>query len=156
MGVEVAWVRMFTPFVGTVVYAFATILGLYLGATYCGSWLYRVRKTRSDRPSKLLLVWLAFSVLVPLLACDTRLRIFPAAARVAGLLPFSIIVGYITPMLLDRFSHGDPNRAGRGYAINILGCLCGPLITGFLPLPLLRERLPFSPLPLPRFLLPFR
>ncbi len=155
MGVEVAWVRMFTPFVGTVVYAFATILGLYLGATYFGSWLYRVRKTRSDRPSKLLLVWLAFSVLVPLVACDTRLRIFPAAARVAGLIPFSIIVGYITPMLLDRFSHGDPNRAGRGYAINILGCVCGPLITGFLLLPLLGERLALCAFAIPWFVMAF-
>ncbi len=155
MGVEVAWVRMFTPFVGTVVYAFATILGLYLGATYFGSWLYRVRKARSDRPSKLLLVWLAFSVLVPLVACDTRLRIFPAAARVAGLIPFSIIVGYITPMLLDRFSHGDPNRAGRGYAINILGCVCGPLITGFLLLPLLGERLALCAFAIPWFVMAF-
>jgi spermidine synthase len=155
MGVEVVWVRMFTPFAGTVVYAFATILGLYLGATYFGSWLYRVRKTGSDHPSKLLLVWLAFSVLVPLVACDTRLRIFPAAVRVAGLIPFSIIVGYITPMLLDRFSHGDPNRAGRGYAINILGCVCGPLITGFLLLPLLGERLALCAFAIPWFVMAF-
>jgi xanthine/uracil permease len=72
MGVEVVWVRLFTPFVGTVVYAFATILGLYLGATYFGSWLYRLRKSRGEGFSNLLLVWLAFFVLLPLVACDTR------------------------------------------------------------------------------------
>src|ERR1700730_8061827 len=69
MGVEVVWVRLFTPFVGTVVYAFATILGLYLGATYFGSWLYRNRKSRSDGPSNMVLAWLAFSVLLPLVTC---------------------------------------------------------------------------------------
>jgi len=153
MGVEVVWVRLFTPFVGTVVYAFATILGLYLGATYFGSWLYRNRKFRSDGLSNMTLASLAFSVLVPLATCDTRLRIFPAAVRVVGLIPFSIIVGFITPMLLDRFSQGDPNRAGRGYAINIVGCVCGPLITGFLFLPLLGERLALCVFALPWFVM---
>jgi spermidine synthase len=151
MGAEVVWVRLFTPFVGTVVYAFATILGLYLGATYFGSWIYRTRKSRTDSLDNLLMAWLAFSVLLPLAACDTRLRIFPAAVRVFGLIPFSVIVGFITPMLLDRFCQGDPNRAGRGYAINIVGCVCGPLIAGFLLLPLLGERLALCALALPWF-----
>jgi len=153
MGVEVVWVRLFTPFVGTVVYAFAAILGLYLGATYLGSWIYRVRKSRGDRFSNLWLAWLAFSVLLPLVACDTRLRIFPAAVRLVGLVPFSIIVGFITPMLLDRFSNGDPKRAGRGYAINIAGCVVGPLMAGFLLLPLLGERLGLCALALPWFIM---
>jgi spermidine synthase len=153
MGVEVVWVRLFTPFVGTVVYAFATILALYLGATYLGSWIYRTRKSRSDGLSNLLLAWLAFSVLLPLAACDTRLPIVPAAARVVALIPFSIIVGFITPMLLDRFSQGDPNRAGRGYAINIVGCVCGPLIAGFLLLPLLGERVALCAFALPWFVI---
>ncbi len=144
MGVEVVWVRLFTPFVGTVVYAFATILGLYLGATYLGSWLYRSRKHPSDGLSNVLLAWLAFSVLLPLAACDTRLPIIPAAARVVALIPFSIIVGFITPMLLDRFCQGDPKRAGRGYAINIVGCVLGPLISGFLLLPLLGSALLYA------------
>lgn len=151
MGVEVVWVRLFTPFLGTVVYAFATILGLYLGATYLGSWIYRTRKSRSDGPSSFLLVLLACSVLLPLAVCDTRLRVFAAAIRVIGLIPFSIIVGFITPMLLDRFSQGDPTRAGRGYAINIVGCVCGPPIAGFLLLPLLGERMALCAFALPWF-----
>lgn len=151
MGVEVVWVRLFTPFLGTVVYAFATILGLYLGATYLGSWIYRTRKSRGDGLTNSLLVSLAFSVLLPLAVCDTRLPIFPAAVRVVGLVPFSIIVGFITPMLLDRFCQGDPARAGRGYAINIAGCVCGPLIAGFLFLPLLGERISLCVFALPWF-----
>jgi len=153
MGVEVVWVRLFTPFLGTVVYAFAAILGLYLGATYLGSWIYRLRKSRNDGLSNLLLAELAFYALVPLAACDTRFRIFPAGVRIVGLIPFSIIVVFITSMLLDRFSQGDPDRAGGGYAINIAGCVCGPLISGFLLLPLLGERLALCAFAIPWFVM---
>ncbi len=41
MGMEVVWVREFTPYLGTVVYAFAGILGVYLTATFIGSRIYR-------------------------------------------------------------------------------------------------------------------
>jgi spermidine synthase len=139
MGVEVVWIRLFTPALGTVVYAFAAILGLYLGATYVGSLIYRRGKFDASAPSNFFLTLLALSVLLPLLVCDPRLRmVYPL--RVAGILPFSLAVGLITPMVLDRVSRGDPDRAGRGYAINIAGCVLGPLVSGFLLLPLLGER----------------
>lgn len=41
MGVEVVWVRLYTPSLGTLVYAFAAILGLYLVTMDFGSWFYR-------------------------------------------------------------------------------------------------------------------
>src|SRR5205807_375563 len=41
MGMEVVWIRQFTPYLGTMVYAFAAILGTYLAATFLGSRLYR-------------------------------------------------------------------------------------------------------------------
>ena len=139
MGIEVVWIRLFTPALGTVVYAFATILGLYLGATYVGSLIYRRGKFGEDAPSDFFMASLALAVLLPLLVCDPRLRIiYPL--RVAGILPFSLAVGFVTPMVLDRVSRGDPDRAGRGYAINITGCVLGPLVSGFLLLPLLGER----------------
>ena len=34
MGMEVVWIRQYTIFVGTFVYSFATILGVYLAATF--------------------------------------------------------------------------------------------------------------------------
>ena len=43
-------------------------------------------------------------------------------------------------MLVDRWAAGDPDRAGRAYAVNVLGCILGPLISGFLLLPLMGER----------------
>src|SRR5215470_269022 len=41
MGLEVVWIRQFTPYLGTVVYTFAGILAIYLVATLIGSRLYR-------------------------------------------------------------------------------------------------------------------
>lgn len=139
MGVELVWIRLFTPALGTVVYAFAIILGLYLGATYVGSLIYRRGKFGEDAPGNFLLGLIALAVLLPLLLCDPRLRIiYPL--RVAAILPFSLAAGFVTPMILDRVSGGDPDRAGTGYAVNIVGCVLGPLVSGFLLLPLLGER----------------
>ena len=155
MGVEVVWIRLYTPALGTVVYAFATILGLYLGATYLGSWIYRRRQSAEIAPSSLLLAFLGLSVLVPLAICDPRLPIvYPL--RIAGIVPFSLLVGFVTPMILDRLSRGDPHRAGKGYAVNITGCVLGPLISSFLLLPLFGERFTLLIFALPWLALGFR
>jgi len=148
MGVEVVWIRLYTPALGTVVYAFATILGLYLGATYVGSWFYRRSQSNEPAPSGLLLSLIGLSVVVPLLICDPRLpMIYPL--RVAGILPFSLLVGFVTPKILDGVSLGDPDRAGRGYAVNIAGCVLGPLVSSFLLLPVLGERFTLAIFALP-------
>ena len=46
MAMEVVWVRQLTPYLGNVVYTFATILALYLVATFAGSRIYRSRTRR--------------------------------------------------------------------------------------------------------------
>lgn len=155
MGVEVVWIRLFTPALGTVVYAFATLLGLYLSATYVGSLIYRRSKFGEAGPSNFFLALLALFVLLPLLVCDPRLPIiYPL--RVVGILPFSLVAGFLTPMMLDRVSQGDPDRAGRGYAINIAGCVLGPVVSGFLLLPLLGERFTLLAFAVPWIAVSFR
>jgi spermidine synthase len=139
MGVEVVWIRLFTPALGTVVYAFASILGLYLGGTYLGSWFYRRSKDVASAPSGLIFALLGLLVVFPLVICDPRLPII-YHLRVVSILPFSVIVGWLTPMVVDRIAQGDPHRAGEGYAINIAGCVLGPLASGFFLLPFLGER----------------
>lgn len=159
MAMEIVWVRQFTPYLGTVVYAFAVLLALYLGATFLGSMAYRVRARSGGSgagPAILMPVWIAAAVsgLLPLVAADPRLPlpiIDPAmpqpldlllgAGRVAlGLIPFCAAIGCITPMLVDRLSAGDPGRAGRAYAVNVVGCILGPLAASFGLLPALGER----------------
>jgi predicted membrane-bound spermidine synthase len=148
MGVEVVWVRLYTSYLGTVVYAFAAILGIYLAATYVGSKLYRMRRSVRGL-SGLWLAFLGLSALLPLTACDPRRSFWTVARVIVGIVPFSAAAGFLTPMLMDRYSQGDPARAGRGYAVNIAGCVLGPLLAGFVLLPLGGERLALLVLALP-------
>ena len=143
MAVEVVWVRLYTPFLGTVVYAFAGILFCYLAATYCGSLVYRRIKSRSEPAWGFLMVLLGFCTVIPLIVCDERLEfdtMLPEMFRLLlGVGPLSAMAGYLTPMLIDRVSGADPGKAGRAYAVNIAGCVVGPVLSGFILLPYLGE-----------------
>jgi len=153
MAAEVVWVRMFTPFLDTAVYAFAAILACYLAATYAGSLLYRRRMLRLKTGGSLVWVLLGFSALLPLLSTDPRLSLTKLPRLVLGLVPFSGILGFVTPLIVDRISDGDGERAGRAYAVNVVGCILGPLVAGFLLLPAFGERMSLCVLALPWFLI---
>jgi predicted membrane-bound spermidine synthase len=136
MGAEVVWIRLYTYFIGPVVYSFALILAAYLAATFLGSMLYRLWSRRPrEQESRLLWISLAFFGLLPLLTADTRLFMNNDLRVILGVAPFAGIIGFLTPMLVDRWSSGDPDRAGRAYAVNIVGCILGPLLAGFILLP---------------------
>ncbi|HMD18474.1 MAG TPA: hypothetical protein VKH18_17540 [Terriglobales bacterium] len=157
MGMEVVWTRQYTSYVGTFVYSFATILGIYLAATFFGSSIYRYWSRRHSNEGSLvwLFVWLV--ALIPLLTADPRLEIAAWLRVPLGIAAFSGLLGFLTPRLVDRFSEGDPNRAGIGYAVNVAGCILGPLVAGFVLLPHLDERYALVTLALPWLLvaLPF-
>ncbi len=153
MAMEVVWVREYTVYLGNVVYAFATILALYLAATFLGSYVYR-RRVRSRETSTFGLAWvpLGLVALLPLLFADPRLPIpevvdstaqslaFGAVRAVLGIAGFSGLVGFLTPMLVDRWSGGNPELAGKAYGINVVGSVLGPLVAGFWILPVAGER----------------
>ena len=139
---EVVWVRQFTPYLGTVVYAFAAILALYLLATFLGSRLYRCWARSGRRHGddwRVLGCLLGVTALLPLLAADPRLpvpgfvRRPPPRARDRALLRDR---GVPDPTA-GRPLLGRRPRGGRGhaYAINVLGCILGPLLAGFVLLP---------------------
>ncbi len=142
MGMEVVWIRLYTPRIGPMVYSFALILASYLFATFAGSRLYRYWSRTHTIESRL--AWISISLLglLPLLMTDLRIVIkLPAVLCVfLGIMPVSAVIGFLTPMLVDRWSLGDPGRAGRAYAVNVLGCILGPLVAGFILLPLVGER----------------
>ena len=150
MAAEVVWIRLFTYFVGPFVYSFAEILAAYLLATFLGSQVYRFWSRRGGRTeSHLLWVSLAAFGLLPLLTADPRLVLHADLRIFIGVFPFSAVIGFLTPMLVDRWSQGDPDRAGRAYAVNVIGCIVGPLLAGFILLPLFGERLSMLLLVLP-------
>jgi spermidine synthase len=156
MALEVVWIRQFTPYLGTLVYAFAAILGVYLIANFAGSALYRIRASvgGSDRPARwFVLAWAIIGVLalVPLLTADPRLSLHGVTRLVLGIVPFCVAIGFLTPMLVDWWSAGDPDRAGRAYAANVIGCVLGPLLAGFWLLPAWGERGTLVALSLPLF-----
>ena len=152
MGMEVVWIRQFTPYLGTMVYSFAVILAIYLVFTFLGSRVYRWRMGKDWAEGRLIWALLGLSALLPLFAADPsfgqklsawaeswRSFAFGAVRVLVGIGAFSAVLGYITPMLIDRWSGDDPDRAGRAYAVNVLGCIAGPLLSGFLLLPYFSE-----------------
>lgn len=140
VGAEVVWIRQFTPYMGNAVYTFACILGLYLISTFFGSRIYRRQGGhRADDKARVFWTLLGLFAIIPLLTADPQLPV-PRPLRPLGMVPFSLALGFVTPMLVDRWSRGDPDKAGSAYAINVLGCILGPLVAGFLLLPWISER----------------
>lgn len=161
LAMEVVWTRLYMPTLGPVVYTFASIIAAYLVATVIGSQLYRYYRKRgyelTSSALALLLAFSAVSALLPLLATDLRISfvggLFASLMRiVVGVCPFCCLLGFMTPALLDRISSGDPEKIGNGYALNMLGCIIGPLAAGFLLLPAFGERWALAALAVPLFL----
>ncbi|HEV2112577.1 MAG TPA: hypothetical protein VGR50_00430, partial [Terriglobales bacterium] len=154
MAMEMVWIRKFTPFLGTDIYAFALILATYLAGTFLGSQAYR-RWSRDHAFHQAAFVWilLGLSGLIPLAFSDPRVSMTSYLRIALALVPFTGLVGFLTPMLVDSFSGGDPQLAGSAYAVNVLGCIIGPLVSGFWLLPYLGEHWSLVALSAPLFAL---
>jgi predicted membrane-bound spermidine synthase len=155
MGMELLWIRLFTPYIGPVVYSFGMILVAYLLATFVGSRVYRNWSRNRKQESRLTWISLALLGMLPLLTADARVPLHVGLRIFLGVMPFAGMMGFLTPMLVDRWSGGDPDRAGRAYAVNVVGCIVGPLVSGFLLLPLVGEHWSVFLLTLPWFAMAF-
>ncbi|MCK5944426.1 MAG: fused MFS/spermidine synthase [Planctomycetes bacterium] len=136
MAMEVVWTRAFTPVLKTTIYAFAAVLTTYLFATWVGSALYRVHLRRGRAASATTLLPMLFlASLLPLVCNDPRWH-ESSVVVLLSLVPISLLLGYLTPQLVDEHARGEPGAAGRAYAINVIGCILGPLFSGYVLLPL--------------------
>ena len=161
MAMEVVWTRAFTPTLKTQVYSFALIVFTYLGATFLGScWYRRDLRRQAAKSVAALMAFAAMTVLLPIAACDPRwvyMDWFPIVHPratfevLASLCPFCAVLGYLTPRLIDESAGGNPTVAGRIYAINVVGCILGPLIASYVILPQMGERAALILLSLPLF-----
>ncbi len=158
LGMEVVWTRAFTPVLGTEVYSFALILFVYLAATFFGSSLYRLDLRRNSvRSVAVLLSVVSVAVFVPIVLNDLRLFVTPSetiakwsgAVVLLSICPFCVALGYLTPRLIDSYGLGDPAGAGRAYAVNVFGCILGPLVASYVLLPRVGERIGLVVLGLP-------
>jgi predicted membrane-bound spermidine synthase len=166
MAMEVIWMREFTVYLGNVVYAFASILAMYLAATFTGSIIYRQRMERGAARGDVAWIALGLASLLPLLFADPRFPLpeaqytlegflYGAVRACLGVILFSGFAGFVTPMLVDEWSAGDPDRAGHAYAVNVVGSILGPLVSGFLVLPWAGEHWGLCIVTLPLFLAGF-
>jgi spermidine synthase len=160
MAMEVVWTRSFTPVLKTQVYSFAMIVFTYLGAMFAGSLFYRRHLLANAVRSKAqIMAWLVIAGFLPGIVNDMRWvtanyaasAITPSSAFdvLASIVPFCALLGYLTPSLVDELSAGDPNRAGRAYALNVIGCILGPLAACYILLPALSERIALAVLMAP-------
>jgi spermidine synthase len=154
MGMEVIWIRQFTPYLGNVVYAFAGILAVYLLATVVGSQDYR-SQAHSHQPGESASAWslLALFAVIPVVAADPLLPLASVfdGLRLSAIVPFCAMAGFLTPLLVDSLSSGSSDRAGTAYAANIAGSIAGPLLASFWLLPWLGERRAIIVLSIPLF-----
>ncbi len=152
MAMEVVWIRLYTPYAGTTIYAFASILAAYLTASFAGAALYRAAARRGAAAAAVEIAWIAAAPLslLPLSTADPAVPI-PGFLRALGLVPFSAALGALTPALVDRISGGEGETAGPAYAANLAGCVMGPLAAGFLILPRCGERAALALLAVPLF-----
>ena len=149
MAMEVVWTRAFTPILKTQVYSFALIIFAYLGATFCGSLLYRrgLRRNSVCDVAQLMSVAIV-TTFFPILFNDIRFlgvaakfaAHFDVVVLLVSIMPLCAILGYLTPSLIDKDAMGDPAGAGNAYAFNVLGCILGPLFASYLLLPSFGER----------------
>ena len=159
MGMEVVWIRQFTPYLGNVVYAFAGILAVYLLATVVGShdyrsWAYSHQSGESASAWSLLLLF----AVIPVVAADPLIplrlgNVELGGLRLSAIVLFCALAGFLTPLLVDSWSAGDPDRAGTAYAVNVAGSIAGPLVAGFWLLPRLGERKAMMVLAIPLFVI---
>ncbi len=159
LAMEVAWTRAFTPVLGTMVYAFSFLLAGYLLATWLGSSLYRLDAAAGKvRSGTLLIMLLAVFAFLPVVVNDPQLvNHFRGHFGMYSYLflvlltifPLCTTLGYFMPSLIDRYSRGDPYKAGKSYAFNILGCILGPVVTSYLLLPSLGVKFTLIAMALP-------
>jgi spermidine synthase len=152
---QIAWVRLYGLVLGSTVYAFSAVLGVYLagiavGSAVAGPFLSRVR---SAGPLAIALLGLALASLLGVQAYPTLPAAMLRAGQQAGdswlrlwvaqwglvlpvLGPPCLLLGAIFPLAtrLLQSEEGGP-AAGRAYALNTVGTIAGSLLAGFLLLP---------------------
>ncbi len=137
LALEVVWARIYVPYAGTEVYSFASILAIYLLFTFLGTWVYR-KFLYPKKQFQILFFWFLLGPLAATALYSCRPDIpWSALTRIAaGVAPISFLTGIMTPFMIDTNSRSYPHLAGTAYSVNLLGCIIGPMLAGFIFIPL--------------------
>lgn len=137
---EVLWTRLLTPSVGTYIYAFSAILGLFLLGIALGSFLYKKYLTKFNN---ILLVFGLVEVGIGLSAffsvlANTDFVNFNTLLKVGlTVLPGTVLMGISFPVVTKIFNTQTNigKDIGTAYSVNTVGSILGSLVTAFLIIP---------------------
>ena len=137
MGYEVAWIRLLTPTVGTFIYAFTIILSLFLLGIAVGSLLYKVIALFVHSPLLLLgltQIGIAIGAVLSIIATSSLVTISPLVLQIIVILPATICMGLTFPIISSLVPKRESKAGfvGFAYALNTIGSLLGPILTGFI------------------------
>jgi len=141
LGLEVIWTRIYVFFAGAVVYSFALILSTYLLFTALGTNFYRRFLASKAADNRKWWLWLAPAGLLILGATHPGLDVAPIVRILVGVAPVSFLLGVVTPSLIEECTHSDSHKVGIAYTFNLAGCIAGPILLGFLIIPVLGNRI---------------
>jgi len=142
---EVVWARMFQLHLGTSIYAFSMMLGVYLigvalGSIWGGKYMNRLRDPLGFFGLAQVFIALysvlglyLFTIFKPV---ATRIDLFNIIMLpVVMVLPITFVLGLIFPAVSRSYVEKEEkvgSGVGRLYSMNTLGCILGSLVSGFI------------------------
>jgi spermidine synthase len=156
---EVVWVRLFQLSLGTAVYAFSSVMIVYLGGSALGSYTCSRYYSRLKAPVEtlgLLLTGVGLYIIVGLfifnlaipwteelheffyILIHSKLLITPLIV-----FPVTFVIGFIFPLVSRMYVNSKEHTGsgiGRLYAANTVGCILGALFCGYVFIPLIGTR----------------
>jgi len=147
---EVVWTRMFQLHLGTSIYAFSMMLGVYLtgvagGSIWGGKYINKLKDPLGFFGLAQIFIALysvlglyLFTIFKPV---STRIALFNIIMLpVVMVLPITFVLGLIFPAVSRSYVEKEEevgSGVGRLYSMNTLGCIFGSLVSGFILIKLL-------------------
>jgi spermidine synthase len=155
LALQIAWVRLYGLVLGSSVYSFSAVLGIYLAGIAIGSAVVAPFLRRLATPAAFAVAQLALAASAVagvhaygslpggMLALGERigdswggLLVAQLSLVIPLLLVPCVLLGAIFPLATRLLQAGESGPAtGRAYALNTMGTIAGSLLTGFLLLP---------------------
>jgi len=142
---EVVWTRMFQLHLGTSIYAFSMMLGVYLigvawGSIWGGKYINKLKDPLGF--FGLAQIFIAFYSVLGMylftlfIPVSTRIALFNIIMLpVVMVLPITFVLGLIFPAVSRSYVEKEEKvggGVGRLYSMNTLGCIFGSLVCGFI------------------------
>lgn len=139
MAYEILWIRQLTPISGTYIYAFSSILGLFLMGIIIGSISAYIIKTRYILSSLgIAQLGIGIGAIFSVIIASSHFQLSLWTTEILVIFPATICMGMAFPFV-SRFARMSQagSFVGTSYAVNTIGSLAGPYVASFILLPIL-------------------